>query len=269
MRYLYTGFFLLGYFLSIAQNNISDWDAYLMEVNNKPVSIIVDLGLASVAPQKERPFVVIIRTKILKPDPNGLPGKTESVRLDEMENKLVEQLSSKTGAVYTGRYTQRGLREFYFYALDTLDYFFAVKSALAGFTDYQWLTQAKEDKKWTNYFTVLYPPPVEYEKIQNRRMVDLLKGKGDELKESRRIDHFFYFKTKSKREDFLRSPGMENFSIDEIPEANQKKALPYMLHIFKNDVPDYSFIERVLIPLWERAKQFEGNYDGWETYLVK
>ena len=154
-----------------------------MEVNNKPVSIIVDLGLATVAPQQERPFVVIIRTKILQPEPNGQPGKTESVRLDEMENMLVEQLSSKIGAVYTGRYTQRRLREFYFYALDTLDYFFAIKSALAGFTEYQWLTQAKEDKKWTNYFTVLYPPPIEYEKIQNRRLVDLLKGKGDELKE--------------------------------------------------------------------------------------
>ena len=38
---------------------------------------------------------------------------------------------------------------------------------MAGFTEYQWLTQAKEDKQWTNYFTVLYPPPVEYEKIQN------------------------------------------------------------------------------------------------------
>ena len=269
MRYIYTGFFLISSFLSSAQKNISDWDAYLMEVNNKPVSIIVDLGLATVAPQKERPFVIIIRTKILQPEANGLPGKSESARLDEMENKLVEQLGSKTGSVYTGRYTQRGLREFYFYALDTLDYVFAVRSALAGFSEYQWLTQAKEDKKWTNYFTVLYPPPIEMEKIQNRRLVDILKSKGDLLKEPRRIEHFFYFKTKSKREDFLRSPGIESFSIDEIPEATEKTALPYMLHLFKDDVPDYSFIDRVLIPLWERAKQFEGHYDGWETYLVK
>jgi uncharacterized protein (TIGR01619 family) len=255
--------------VSKAQKNISNWDAYLLEVNKKPVSIIVDLGLAETAPQKERPFVVIIRTRLLNPEPNGLPGKTESSRLDQMENLLVEQMSSKSGAVYTGRYTQRGLREFYFYTLDTVDYFLAIKSALAGFTEYQWLTQAKEDKSWTNYFSVLYPPPIELEKIHNRRIVDLLKGKGDALTETRRIDHYFYFKTKSKREDFLRSDGMENFTIEELPESDGKSELPYMLHLHKNDVPDYSFIDRVLIPLWERARAFQGRYDGWETYLVK
>jgi uncharacterized protein (TIGR01619 family) len=240
-----------------------------MQVNNKPVSIIVDLGLGNIAPQKERPFVVIVRTKILSPDPNGLPAKSEISRLDQMENQLVEQLSKKTGAIYVGRYTQRGLREFYFYTLDTVDYVFGVKSAMAGFTEYQWLTQAKEDKLWSNYFTVLYPPPVEMEKIQNRRLVDHLKGKGDALTEARRIDHFFYFKTKSKREEFLRSEGMVNFSIAEVPEAEMKDVLPYMVHIYKNDVPDYTFIESVLIPLWEKARQFQGRYDGWETYLVK
>jgi hypothetical protein len=73
MRYIYTIFFLISSFLSNAQKNISDWDAYLMEVNNKPVSIIVDLGLAAVAPQKERPYVVIVRTKILQPEAGRVP----------------------------------------------------------------------------------------------------------------------------------------------------------------------------------------------------
>jgi uncharacterized protein (TIGR01619 family) len=269
MRYIYFAIFFIITIPSSAQKSTADWDAYLMEVNKKPVSIIVDLGLASSAPQKTRPFVVIIRTKLLDPDANGMPGKIESKRLEQMENLLEEQMNSKTGAVYAGRYTQRGLREFYFYTLDTADYFFAIKTALAGFTDYQWLCQAKEDKSWTNYFTVLYPPPLEFEKIQNRRLVDLLRDKGDGLKEVRRIDHFAYFKTKSKREDFLRSSGMESFIIAEIPDTSENTAWPYKVHFYKDDVPDYTFIERVLIPLWERAKQFQGHYDGWETYLIK
>ena len=269
MRYFFSLVALLFASTLPAQKVNSDWDAYLMQVNNKPVSIIVDLGPGTTAPLKERPFVVIVRTKIQNPDPNGLPAKTEIPRLDKMENQLVEQLSKRTGALYVGRYTQRGLREFYFYALDTIDYVLGVRAAMAEFTDYQWLTQAKEDKLWSNYFTVLYPGPVDMEKIQNRRLVDLLKGKGDALKESRRIDHYFYFKTKSKRDEFMRSEGMENFTVEEVPEAATKDLLPYMVHVYKNDVPDYSFIERVLIPLWEKARQFQGRYDGWETYLVK
>jgi hypothetical protein len=252
-----------------AQSAGGDWDAYLMEVNGKPVSVVVDLGLARIAPMKDRPNAILVRTRIKDPDAGGQPGKAESARLDELENLMVEQLEKSTGAVYAGRFTQRGLREFHFFALDTVGYARALRTAFAGFTEYEWLARSVEDKSWSNYFDVLYPPAVEMEKIQNRRLVDLLREKGDGLKAPRRIDHYFYFKTKSLREQFLRGPGMSEFSIAEMPEADEKQALPYLLHLHKEDVPDYGLITRLIIPLWENARKLQGRYDGWETYLVK
>jgi hypothetical protein len=252
-----------------AQSFESDWDTYQMEVNGKPVSVVVDLGLARIAPMKNRPHAIIVRTRILKPDAVGQPGKSEAARLDELENLMAERLEKTTGAIYAGRFTQRGLRQFHFFVLDTVGYAEALRAVFSGFTEYEWLARGVEDKTWSNYFDVLHPPAIEMERIRNRRLVDLLRQKGDGLKEPRRIDHFFYFKTKSTREELLRRPGMSAFTIAEMPEADEKQALPYLLHIYKNDIPDYGMIEKLIIPLWEAAAKLQGRYDGWETYLVK
>lgn len=268
------GRFLLGYCLLLwhgaaGQQHQGDWDAYLMQTSNKPVSIIVDLALGKKAPMKERPFVIIVRSQLQYPDNYGMPGKAELTTLDEMEEGLVEKLARNNGAMYAGRFTQRSIREFYFYALDTVNYHLAVQQAMSAFKEYKWLTQAKDDKTWTNYFTVLYPPPVDMEKIQNRRLIDRLKNEGDSLTRSRQIDHYFYFKTKIKRDEFIRNTGISAFTIAELSDNAQSGEFPYPLHIYKNDVPDYSYIERVLIPFWEAARKYQGKYDGWETYLVK
>jgi hypothetical protein len=247
----------------------SNWDTYVTEVNQKPVSVVVDLGLKAVAPLKERPYVVIVRTKLASPERNGQPGKGEITRLDDMEDKLEDELSRISGAIYAGRFTQRGIREFYFYALDSIDYLKAVMSAMAGFTEYQFLCQAKEDRAWENYKLVLYPSEKDMETILNRRQIDLLAGKGDLLRSPRRIDHHFVFPTKSKREEFLHSMTRENFQMAGIEDGPEGGDMPFSLHMYRADIPDYSRISQLFIPLWENARRLQGRYMGWETFVLK
>ncbi len=252
-----------------AQESQNDWDTYVTSPNGKtPVSVMVNLGLSAKAPQRQRPFVIIIRTKLLFPDAQGQPDKEESVSLDSIENQLDRSLYLHAGAIYAGRFTQRGIREFYFYALDTLDYIESVAQVMLSQGGRQWLCQAKNDREWTNYFQVLYPSPVDLERLQDRRLVDLLRKKGDALKEARPIDHYFYFRTKSTRESFLHDQRLTGFNILEMPDQPGDGDLPYLLHIKKTEIPDYHFIEQTLIPLWELARKSGGRYDGWETYAL-
>ena len=269
MKYLISLAFLLSGYAATAQQIQSDWDAYVTEVGGKPVSIVVDLGLVKKAPMKERPFAITVRLRILKPLANGQPGMQETERLDRLEDLMEDQLEKNTGAIYAGRFTQRGLREFHYFALDTIGYAKALQAAFAGFVEYEWLARAAEDKTWSNYFDVLYPGPADLERIQNRRLVDLLRQKGDQLTQPRRIDHHFRFRTKTSRDQFLRQPGMGAFSMEEIPEADADKEHPYALHLYKDDIPDYDLVEKLIMPFWEKAKKFQGRYEGWETYLVK
>ena len=247
----------------------ADWDTYVLNLDGKPVTYLVDLSLAERAPMRDRRFAILVRTRLLSQDANGMPSKAESDSLNRVEDRVEGALSSSLDAVYAGRYTQRGLRQFHFFAGDTTGYREALEGVFAGQTGRTWMARAVEDTGWSHYFDELYPPAVELERIRNRRLVDLLEKKGDALTAPRRVDHFFRFRTKSARESFLRSLSSKGFGIAASPEADAEPGLPYLLQVYRNDAPGYPMIDRVVIPLWEEARRSNGRYEGWETYLVK
>ena len=53
----------------------------MVSLNGKPVSINVDLGLASIAPVLEDSFVIILRVKMNQLDARGMPTDAEAEEL--------------------------------------------------------------------------------------------------------------------------------------------------------------------------------------------
>lgn len=256
--------------LTAAQSYESDWDAYLMQVEGRPVSVVVDLGLRRVAPLADKPYATLIRTRLLRPQANGLPGSVDSARLDSLEERLVEWLEKARGDIYAGRFTQRGIRTFHFFTGDTSGQAAALHAAFASFPEYAWLARSVADSAWSNYLDALYPPPRELELIRDRRLVERLQRQGDPLTRPRSVEHFLRFPSKTSRMEFLRQPGMEAFTVAEMPEADSsRKDLPYLLHLRRDDTPDMRFIDRVVMPLRDKALRMRGRYEGWETYLVE
>jgi hypothetical protein len=262
---------LCGAFLfpSTAVQAQEDWDNYIMEVNRKPVSVVVNLGLKKNAPVAAQPFVIIVRVQLASPEPSGQPGKSELDKLESMENGLESMLKRQLGAQYAGRFTQRGIRELYFYTGDTLGFREQVGAVMSGFRDYPYLCQAREDRSWTNYLQVLYPSDRDLEIIVNRRQVDALSARGDGLKASRRIDHFFLFPTLVKRDEFLRARLRDGYQLGGMDELPDIEGLRYTLRIHREDIPSYTVINTLFLPLWEAAKKSEGRYTGWETVVVR
>jgi Family of unknown function (DUF695)/Regulator of ribonuclease activity B len=249
---------------AFAQTVESDWDAYVVDVKGKPVSIMVDLTLKSQAPMKDRPMALVVRTKLQAPRPDGQPNRTEIARLDSLEDEMVSHLAKATGAVYAGRFTQRGIREFCFYALDSVGYSKALFAAFSGYPGYEWLGKAVEDKAWSNYFDMLYPAPDQFDRMRFRRQSDALRMEGDPLEKPRLVEHRFQFKTRVARDQFLRLPGMGGFSILELPDLPQDgKDFPFSLSIQQAGIPDYRFIEDVVMPLRTKALELKGKYEGW------
>jgi len=262
--------FIFFMFPTRSQGIPEDWDNYVISVNNRPVSVVVNLGLKEKAPLKERPFAVILRTKYTDTDPNGFPAPEISGVMDSIEFALEAKLKSSLGAVYAGRFTQRGLREFYFYALDTTQYLATCASVMDKFKAFPWLCKAVQDKAWSNYFEVLYPSPNELEKIENRRIIETLKEKGDPLTTERKIEHLLYFKSVAGRQSFLKALEMTGVSIDEMPaEKTEWGDYGFRLKISRTDLPDLLTMNKITISLREQAVKYNGIYGGWQTYIVK
>ena len=272
MKRVFTLLFLFGFIspAMIAQSVPDDWDNYIISVNNHPVSIVVNLGLKEKAPLKERPFVIILRTKYSVADTSGFPSPEIMGSMDSIESDLERKLGSSLGAVYVGRFTQRGLREFYFYSLDTVHYLSVCASVMDKYRSFPWLCKAVTDKTWSNYFEVLYPSPNELEKIENRRIIETLKEKGDPLTTERKIEHLLYFKSVAGRQSFLKALEMTGVSIDEMPaEKTEWGDYGFRLKISRTDLPDLLTMNKITISLREQAVKYNGIYGGWQTYIVK
>jgi uncharacterized protein (TIGR01619 family) len=252
-----------------AQQYRGNWDAYVMHVNSRPVSVVVDLDFGNAPEAREKRNVIIVRLNMQHVQPDGMPEKSEIKILDSLENSLVNTLSDALSAQYTGRYTQNGKRDFYFYSNDTSNCMRYVATALRPFSSYLWAVLTTHDAELSNYFNVLYPTPKEIERMHNRKMTDALRAKGDQLTAPRQVDHFLFFKSEAGRKSFARVVQDSGFVVENAGREIGIKDRPYSLHISRVDKVDDNSIDKVSLYLWELALRYSGKYDGWETFVVR
>jgi uncharacterized protein (TIGR01619 family) len=247
--------------LLFSQKAEHDWENYIVPLNGKPVSINVDLGLKSVAPVKEDSMVIIMRIRLNQLDQQGMPRQEDMENLLNIEDRLVEYLARQCGAVFAGRFTQRGIREFYFYAPDTLGYRKALNQAMQPYSIFEWLAQAKMDKGWTNYFEVLYPSDLDFLRIQSKRkLAKLTVRKGEKIN----ISHFLSFSDIASMNRFLSGPDAIGFSIEKLPAVVSAQTGRFELLLSREEKPYKGWIEGVIVPLFRKVSEYGGIYRGWE-----
>ncbi|MFZ9661736.1 MAG: ribonuclease E inhibitor RraB [Chitinophagaceae bacterium] len=125
------------------------------------------------------------------------------------------------------------------------------------------------DPLWTHYQNVLYPSVYDMEKIENRKMIDALKKKGDALDIPREIEHSFRFRSASSRNDFLKALSLEGFKIISMPkEKNADETFPFALVLSRKDPPQQIKMDQMTQTLLKEALRVNGRYDGWQTFII-
>ncbi|MEZ0224687.1 MAG: ribonuclease E inhibitor RraB [Alphaproteobacteria bacterium] len=106
------------------------------------------------------------------------------------------------------------------------------------------------------------------EAVKNREVCAQLEKAGDSLTQPREIDHWIYFDETAQREKFRkRSVEMGFQTIKETDTPDHEKR--YGIRINRVDLPSYDGIDTVTLPLFRLALEFEGEYDGWETEVIR
>lgn len=269
IKTLVTGAFAGLYCLAATAQENSNWETYIMEMDNRPVSVMVDLAYGNSAAAKVKNHVIIVSLLLFTENNKGMPSYTEAKQLDTLENRLVQVLSENLNASYAGRYTQNGKRDYFFYTGDTARYRQLVFNNLGAYALGRWNMMAKRDEKLDNYFNVLHPSQKEMQRIYNRRMLDRLTEAGDQPSAPRKIDHFIFFKNERDRKQFARAAQDNGFVIENGGEEKGIKDRPYSLQISKIDKTERAGIDKVSLYVWELSLKYSGRYDGWETFVVK
>jgi len=239
-----------------------NWDFYALRVDEQPASIFLDLGIQADAPMQALPYLVYIRLFMNQPRADGLSSQEEFDMLVSIEKSMEAKLCGDS-AVYVGRNTSAGCRDFYFYVSSPEKWDHQVADLLAAFQGYRYETGSREDANWSVYLDFLCPGPIDRQRIENRRVCEALEHHGDPLTEAREIDHWSHFPDQSTAHAYLTETKALGFQVRSQAMATDGP-LPHSIQVWRADVPSYQNIDSITLSLYEAAARHGGDYDGWE-----
>ncbi len=245
----------------------SDWDVYSLLVEDKPASIVVDMGLMQIAPLAEYAHLAMLDIHLTDTDEHGYPSEEALQQLYELDALIEECVVPLDFALYAGIYTHNESRVHCFYTQGQ-DMLEVLGPVMQSFPDLSFDMELREDPQWQTYHEHLYPDDLSMKTIQNRRMVEYITEEGDLIERPRPVFHWIYFATPADRGDYLMAIQDMGFEVDEQKESD-KENYPYVLKIVREDPVFLDHINEVTISLAEIAMDFDAFYDGWETDFIK
>lgn len=269
MRALFLFFLLSILIQSGAQDNGDYWEAYLAQYDKGAGSTLVNMSLKENAPFREFPFLLSARVKINLCSAEGLPEQNGWDNLYKISDKIKAEIDSRMPSKAPGVFTYQCWRTDYYYIKDTIG---LRQQLTAVFRDFfpgqEYEIEFRSDSSWQAYLTFLYPNEETIEYISNEKVLSQLMESGDKLIKPRKIDHWLYFKTETGRREFISYATEQGFKI-ESQETSQNKELKFSLRLSRTDKVDIKSISAITLQLKRKARQYDGDYDGWETFVIK
>lgn len=248
---------------------MTDWGQYFCNVNGKLSSILVDLDLKDLLPDS-RSDLIWIWIYMKAPRPDGLSSNEEFETLNTIEDVLTKRLEQECDACIAGRITGNGRREFYYYGRSPLNLERLVKHELENFPGYRFDCDTQRDPDWRQYLDVLYPTEENYELIKNMAVLEALANAGDEPDIIRPIWHYIFFNSDDGRERFIEWSRNNGFEPSNRVRSDGPGTLePGMVCVVRSHSTRPDDIDNYVIEVFGAAKQFGGEYDGWETRVER
>lgn len=213
--------------------------------------------------------VVRLRLQMRSPRADGLSSQEEYPRLCEIDDAITGSLEeTPVRIVYVGRTTGGGTRDYYFYTVDATVTESLLCAILAPFSEYEFELAHQEDGQWDTYLELLYPTPRDYQLIKNQLVLEQLGAREDRHNVPRDVCHWAYFAGASDRDAFVAKAIAQGFRLIGNSEDLQAER-PFGASVASVTTVDYYTINDVVLSLYDLCQACHGDYDGWETPIVR
>ena len=244
------------------------WESYMKPIEGRPAMVAFNAEATDSASAGEFGVLGYVKVRLRFPTGKGFVDDAESDGLGFIEDQLeMEALRYRIGK-YVGRILSNGEVHFIFYLRYDFEWSDVVGEAMRHFPQYGYECGSRMDTEWEVYRNLLSPTEREWQMIHNHRTCDRLRAGGDDLQQRRAIEHRAFFETSEGRRNFASAIAEEGFSIQ--GELSPTKERPWFgLQFYRIDSPHYYDIDALTLSLIELGVRFGGQYDGWETSLVR
>jgi hypothetical protein len=243
------------------------WEFYFTKIDGDLGSIFFNEGIAERAPVADHAALIYLRLFMRNPRPDGLSSNEEFDALTCVEEALEEALGG-IDAIYVGRATYAGRRDFFFYATDGDRTVEAAATVMKQFPDYEIELGGWDEPDWKTYRDYLSPGAHDRQRIENRKVCELLEREGDPLTVRREIAHWAYFPNAAARDEFIQSTTQLGYTLRLKQEPDEAQN-SFGACIVRDDHASWNEINEVTLELFDIATALGGDYDGWESPVEK
>lgn len=245
------------------------WDTYLCHVDDAPASFLVNLWFRDQAPLDGVDTVYYWSCPMTSPAEDGLGDEDEAARFDPIQDSISGFLEAH-GFYPVGRLRNQGAWQLTYYGHPGQEVPFreAVSRGLAGGPYDRFDAGWRHDPSWSYYHDFLHPSPRQRRWMADLKLVEALSAGGDPLTMARRVDHFAHFAEPGGRDAFVAEASGAGFQL---METEDRVAGPYgfACRVAREDPVVLEHISGVSWHLTELAGRCGGEYDGWETNLLR
>jgi hypothetical protein len=265
----FIGFILSAFLCLPARAQTENWDTYMAKFGDKPGSVLVNMGLIDIAPDRKYPFLVITGPKTEKCNKRGLPDKEQIDELEEILSATDNFLTGVTAKVLVGTFTYNCERLNYYYVKDTSN----IRNAIMrmynrGYANYSYAINMKYEPQWETYRTFLYPSDETITWMENDKIITKMMQQGDSLSGRRDIHFELTFASTSDRKLFAEFEKTKGYEAVAFPDPDFKSTLSSVV-LKKSGYVKIDFIDSLADGLKKDVAKYHGDYKGWQASLPK
>jgi regulator of RNase E activity RraB len=245
------------------------WENYMKPIDGHKAMISFNAGVSDFVPDESMMYVGFVKVKLKEPKEDGLVSEYESDDINFIEDRLeMESLRYRSGK-YIGRIISNGEVNFIYYLRMDFEWYETVASAMKHFSGYEYESGSRLDAQWDVYQKLLFPTIKQWQIIANHHACNNLQNQGDSLKTPRAIEHKVYFIKESDSKEFIEKITSEGFTIQKESTLEYNSKEHFCVHFYRKDSAYYYDIDEITMAIIDIANSCDGQYDGWESSLVK
>jgi hypothetical protein len=233
-----------------------NWMAFVRtHADGAASSVLVNLAVVDWLLNAPMGDEVIVAMDLQDVTMDGLPAQGELAALYQVEEALVAVTAQSGEARLMGHVFGQDEARFYIHA-DAGNSLRVTHVTIGAVTT----------EKMTDY--ILNPTSSEYQMAKDGMVLAQLAQNGDIAEAKREIEHWAYFPDQSAADHFvaqIAALGMQVRSVDTTPAAKGQVQVHFS-HVGTVLPAD---ISSITVPLDLIARRFRGQYDGWETPVVR
>lgn len=262
---LVSSVFLIFLFLTTKAFAQNEWIEYVTVKDQGVMSVSLDLNFDLYKPNYKN--LLVVGAQFQKCMKNGFPTDEGLNDIYNFSDSTLVSIDKITPNRLVAFITYQCMAFDVYYVKDTIGLRDELsKMTKRNFSRTKTYIEIRKDKSWDYYSNYVYPRDFSSEFLIDQNYLNDLVLQGDNLEGLRKVNHWVYFKSLNKRNQFGEKAKELEFSLDSIA-YRKNRPYPYELVLSRQDSIDPVSVYRITTMLRVLSQAMNGQYDGWSTEL--